>query len=138
MWATCATHVRGHGLRASLFGLAPGGVCRAAECYHRRGALLPHPFTLTGSPPPCPSPAMRGRVGEGELRRFAFCCTVRGLTSPRRYLAPCPRSPDFPPRLRAAVAWPTPARMVGTHAPRCKHIPQRLRVLPASSSALSY
>jgi len=33
--------------RAPLFGLAPGGVYRAAECYHRRGALLPHPFTLT-------------------------------------------------------------------------------------------
>ena len=31
----------------SLFGLAPGGVCHAVECYHRRGALLPHPFTLT-------------------------------------------------------------------------------------------
>ena len=30
-----------------LFGLAPGGVCRAAMCCHRRGALLPHPFTLT-------------------------------------------------------------------------------------------
>ena len=34
-------------LLASLFGLAPDGVCRATECYHRRGALLPHPFTLT-------------------------------------------------------------------------------------------
>jgi len=31
-----------------LFGLAPGGVCHAAECCHRRGALLPHRFTLTG------------------------------------------------------------------------------------------
>jgi len=32
-----------------LFGLAPGGVYHAAECCHRRGALLPHPFTLTGT-----------------------------------------------------------------------------------------
>jgi hypothetical protein len=48
-----------------------------------------------------------------EVWRFVFCCTFRGLTSPRRYLAPCPGSPDFPPRLRAAVVWPTPARMVG-------------------------
>src|SRR5690606_8698566 len=32
---------------APLFGLARGGVCRAAECYHLRGALLPHHFTLT-------------------------------------------------------------------------------------------
>ena len=30
----------------SLFGLAPGGVCRAAACCHWRGALLPHHFTL--------------------------------------------------------------------------------------------
>ena len=33
----------------SLFGLAPGGVCHAVECYHRRGALLPHRFTLTST-----------------------------------------------------------------------------------------
>ena len=45
--------------------------------------------------------------------RFAFCCTFRGLAPPRRYLAPCPGSPDFPPRLRAAIAWPTPRVMVG-------------------------
>ena len=31
----------------SLFGLAPGGVCRAAERCRPRGALLPHHFTLT-------------------------------------------------------------------------------------------
>ena len=31
-----------------LFGLAPSGVYRAANCYQSRGALLPHPFTLTG------------------------------------------------------------------------------------------
>ena len=30
-----------------LFGLAPGGVYLATECYHPCGALLPHPFTLT-------------------------------------------------------------------------------------------
>jgi len=46
----CGPHVLPHprtGPLAPLFGLAPGGVCRAAECCHRRGALLPHPFTLT-------------------------------------------------------------------------------------------
>jgi hypothetical protein len=49
--------------------------------------------------------------------RFAFCCTFRGLTPPRCYLAPCPGSPDFPPRLRAAVVWPTPRRDgAGVHA----------------------
>jgi len=35
---------------ASLFDLAPSGVYLAAECCHQRGALLPHPFTLTGHP----------------------------------------------------------------------------------------
>ena len=35
-----------------LFGLAPSGVYLATECYHRRGALLPHPFTLTVRPKP--------------------------------------------------------------------------------------
>jgi len=30
-----------------LFGLAPSGVYHAAACYQLRGALLPHPFTLT-------------------------------------------------------------------------------------------
>jgi hypothetical protein len=35
--------------KAFLFGLAPGGVYLAAECYHLRGALLPHHFTLTGT-----------------------------------------------------------------------------------------
>jgi|SRR5215831_3640540 len=33
-------------LRVPLFGLAPSGVCRAVTCCHRRGALLPHRFTL--------------------------------------------------------------------------------------------
>ena len=32
------------------------------------------------------------------LRRSTLCCTFRGLTPPRYYLAPCPPSPDFPPR----------------------------------------
>ncbi len=34
-------------LPAPLFGLAPGGVYRAAACCQSRGALLPHLFTLT-------------------------------------------------------------------------------------------
>ena len=33
-----------------LFGLAPGGVYLAAYRYRQRGALLPHPFTLTFRP----------------------------------------------------------------------------------------
>jgi len=33
--------------RSLLFGLAPGGVCRAAAVSGARGGLLPHRFTLT-------------------------------------------------------------------------------------------
>lgn len=64
-----------------LFGLAPGGVYRATNCYQSRGALLPHPFTLTCAP--------RGH------RRSALCCTGRRLTPPRCYLAPCPMEPGL-------------------------------------------
>ena len=42
---------RGPGKAAPLFGLAPGGVYRAADCYQPRGALLPHLFTLTDRRP---------------------------------------------------------------------------------------
>ena len=35
---------------ASLFGLAPQGVCHAVDTHVRRGALLPHRFTLTSLP----------------------------------------------------------------------------------------
>jgi len=46
-FASCNLPGRGAGhTMASLFGLASGGVCPAAECCHPRGALLPHLFTL--------------------------------------------------------------------------------------------
>ncbi len=51
-------------------------------------------------------------------RRFAFCCTVRGLAPPRHYLAPCPMEPGLSSTsLNAAVAWPTPARSI-----RCRRV----------------
>ena len=37
----------GQPFNASLFGLAPGGVCRASPVTRGTGALLPHHFTLT-------------------------------------------------------------------------------------------
>jgi len=37
-----------------------------------------------------------------KLRRFAFCCTFRGLAPPRRYLAPCPMEPGLSSRGRTA------------------------------------
>ena len=48
-----------------LFGLAPGGVCRAASVAGGRGALLPHRFTLAG--------------GQNLRRRSILCGTVPGV-----------------------------------------------------------
>jgi len=50
---------------ALLFGLAPGGVCRAGPVTRAAGELLPHRFTLT---------ARRASPPAGW--RFAFCGTV--------------------------------------------------------------
>jgi len=68
-------------LHAPLFGLALGGVYLATtvtSCAVRSYRTL--------SPLP-----------EFTFRRYTFCCTFHGFTSSRRYLAPCPKSPDFPP-----------------------------------------
>ena len=56
----------------SLFGLAPSGVYRAAECYHRRGALLPHLFTLT-------TPALRQRSAVCFLWHFPSAHAAQAL-----------------------------------------------------------
>ena len=64
-----------------LFGLAPGGVYRAADCYQPRGALLPHLFTLTGPAP-------------GGL--FSVALSM-GSRPPGVTWRPVRRSPDFPP-----------------------------------------
>jgi hypothetical protein len=66
-----------------LFGLAPSGVYHATNCYQLRGALLPHPFSLT-----CEHPKM-------NHRRSSLCCTFRRLTSPRSYLALYPLEPGL-------------------------------------------
>ena len=55
-----------------LFGLAPGGVYRAAARCRGRGALLPHPFTFAWPKPSRP----------------ALCCTVPGVAPAGRYPAP--------------------------------------------------
>ena len=73
-----ASHTNG-----SLFGLAPNGVCRATHCYQARGALLPHPFTLTFPVP------------KHTSWRSTLCCTFRGLSPPRRYLAFCSAEPGL-------------------------------------------
>jgi len=66
--------------RTPLFGLAPGGVYRAADCYQPRGALLPHLFTLTGLAP-------------GGL--FSVALSM-GSRPPGVTWRPVRRSPDFP------------------------------------------
>ena len=77
----------------SLFGLAPGGVCRA-------GLLPGSRCALTAPFHPChASHAFR----QPDRSAVSFCCTFRRLAPPRRYLAPCPVEPGLssaPARLR--------------------------------------
>ncbi len=86
-----------------LFGLAPGGVYRAAACYQPRGALLPHHFTLT-----------RTVTGSGGI--FSVALSV-GSRPPGITWHPVRRSPDFPPEtdvetLARAIAWPAPGATI--------------------------
>jgi len=94
-----------------LFGLAPSGVCRARPCYQVCGALLPHPFTLTG----------RGRTRDlGGLLSVALSVDSRppGVTW-RSALW----SPDFPPAVKPrAVVWPTPTATLGALSVKLKEI----------------
>ena len=69
----------------TLFGLAPGGVYPATNCYQSPGALLPHPFSLTCAP----------SINRKRHRRSSLCCTCRGLAPPRCYLAPCSLEPGL-------------------------------------------
>ena len=77
-----------------LFGLAPGGVYRAANCYQSRGALLPHLFTLTDL------------LKVGGI--FSVALSV-GSRPPGVTWRPVRGSPDFPPRRTAAIVSLTPA-----------------------------
>ena len=72
---------------ASLFGLAPRGVYLAVECCHRRGALLPHRFTLTGHHP------LRG----GDLGGLFSVALSVGSRPPGVTWHRALWSPDFPP-----------------------------------------
>ena len=89
--------------------------------------------------PYLPQPVARGTwagLSSGQRRRnvlrhrrFAFCCTFRGLAPPRRYLAPRPVEPGLSSAKFAAVAWPTPASMI----PRARHSRAALARASASS-----
>ena len=80
-------------LNAPLFGLAPGGVYLAATCYHLRGALLPHHFTLTGR--------KSGGIFSAAL---AVGSRLPGVT-----WHPAQWSPDFPPAISEDISSDCPA-----------------------------
>ncbi len=57
--------------------------------------------------------------------RFVFCGTFRGLTPPRRYLAPCPVEPGLssaPKRHDAAIARPAPDPLVSVAGRRVARV----------------
>jgi hypothetical protein len=89
----------------SLFGLAPGGVCRAAcvtaGAVRSYRTVSPLPTPSHPLPPPPPQ-AGEGRVGEPAVCSLWHCPWART----RRMLSgtACPRSPDFPPRQYAGAA----------------------------------
>ena len=80
-------------LNAPLFGLAPGGVYLAATCYHLRGALLPHLFTLT-------------ELAPGGI--FSVALAV-GSRLPGVTWHPAQWSPDFPPVISEDIPSDCPA-----------------------------
>ena len=94
-----------------LFGLAPGGVCRATRVTPGAGALLPHRFTLTCAP-------ARSR----RHRRSALCCTFLRVAPTGCYPAPCPvesgRSSDRYVAARHAAARPARCQRPGYGALR--------------------
>jgi len=95
----------GHPRRAPLFGLAPGGVCRAGPVARTAGELLPHRFTLTRLP-----------KGTG---RSVLCGTFLRVAPTGRYPAPCPVEPGLsspgagPPGRPPALSLPHPSSFGG-------------------------
>jgi hypothetical protein len=88
----------------SLFGLAPGGVCRATRVTPGAGALLPHRFTLT-----CAGP-------EARHRRSVLCGTFLRVTPTGSRRHPALWSPDLP-RRRHATPRPPGRLTVPTSVP---------------------
>ena len=102
------THLAAH-KAASLFGLAPRGVYLAVECCHRRGALLPHRFTLTG-PVKDLGGLLSVALSVGSRPPGVTWHVIRG-------------SPDFPPRpnrWNTAIARPTSPLTIRTCRARLK------------------
>ena len=89
-----------------LFGLAPGGACRAADV--AAGAVRSC-RTLS----PLPASPFRALS-----RRFAFCGAIPGVTPAGRYPAPCPRGARTFLRPKATVVRPTGGTRIGAPAHR--------------------
>src|SRR5258708_27233782 len=73
----------------------------------KRGALLPHRFTLTAAPPPYPPPLAGEGKGGGGPRRSVLCGTIPRVAPAGRYPAPHVHlarpflpGPSLPPRER--------------------------------------
>jgi hypothetical protein len=96
----CEPHLEPLRARTLLFGLAPGGVCRAAACCHRRGALLPHPFTLAVA-------RFKSAWAVCFLLHFPWARAPQALPGT---LARGARTFLCIPHRNAAIAWLTPGR----------------------------
>ncbi len=118
-----------------LFGLAPGGVCRAADvaagAVRSYRTLSPLPASPSGSL----AESLRGRGG-----RFAFCGTFPGVAPAGRYPAPCFRGartflpPDAPGSSHPAV-WRHGRRMPGTRRRQARAAMSRR--IPAVSPSMA-
>src|SRR5439155_10696273 len=106
-----------------LCGLSPGGVYRAVDVAVRAGELLPHRFTLAG--PWC------------MIRRSALCCTVRGITPPGDYPAPCPVELGLSSRTRRSPRSPVPLPRRGAHRARSASDLRRFLRRPAVRQPIS-
>ena len=99
-----------------LFGLAPGGVCRAVFRRWKRGALLPHRFTLTAAK------TLRSRGGLFSVALSLKSRPVKGSTPPdvirhRSSMEPGLSSPAAFRHWRGAAVRPTDGDSNGVARP---------------------
>ena len=100
-----------------IFGLAPGGVCRAPGIAARGGELLPRLFTLTLD---TRAALRRGRRGGMFSVTLSVPVRLRGRDPPLFTGHPALRSSDFPhPASRAGRGCPTCAVVVSVNYQLC-------------------
>ena len=89
----CGPHLRIPIWSCSEWGLPCHGLLPAARC----ALTAPfHPYRFWFA---CTQKVIRHL----ERRRFAFCCTFRRFTPPRRYLALCPMEPGLSSPMHRAI-----------------------------------